>query len=315
VHSLETLLNSPYEFKGFKDLLPFTSFIKDCKEALLATVKPHDRTTKDLRVSKLGQDPLLQGLSVLGIDTQGTCSMSSWVQLAGHLYEAWLRFHLRSQGFSVKYTFYNDSQIEYLGVKGHYDFVLEVDGIDYVCEIKHVSDAYIGSILEPEKVENPRTGRLVRTGRYLSKFNESALNNDSRGYITQLSVYSEALGMPGLLFLWNKTKNRLNVVPLNQELKDLALLRVDAIVPELQSLQTIEEVFFKFPVPAPIEKIRSGKGTGEFFLPMVTRFCNEELLNCIYEIDDESGAVLDVRDRQMSVSLIKYFLEGKNGDC
>jgi hypothetical protein len=182
---------------------------------------------------------------------------------------------------------------------------MELEGQPFVCEIKHVSDGYCDGVLEPERILNPRTGKLNKTKRNLSHLKPDALNGDTRGYLTQLAVYSEALGMPGLLFLWDKKKNRVNVVPLDETTKILALMHVDDIIPKLQEIEDVSDVFRHWAVPEPQEKKLRGNPTGEFYLPFAIRYSNADLLSCLYQFDEDGETVLDVRPTQEAIARLQ----------
>lgn len=312
--TLEALLNAPFprgvEPKSFdtftaSDLYGIAQkvclhtdlveqFAKECREAVESYFTAGTHSRGGLRISKLGSEPILQAFNIIGVPIAGDDFDNLWIGLAGHFYEAWVRFVLRARGFTVHGGDYNQCEVDFDGVKGHYDFILETKlGRRIVVEVKHVSATYLDTVLESERVENPATGNMVKTGNNLSELSSSAVGSDTRGYLTQLALYRQCTGHEGLFIFWDKSRNRTHVVPMHDGLKNYLVNEVTHLLPTLRALDTIEDVLDSFEIPVPFAQRKAGKDTGLFYVPFTMRYINPVLKDALYTtfIDDAGKEV------------------------
>ncbi|TFI51017.1 hypothetical protein BLD44_028490 [Mastigocladus laminosus UU774] len=252
----------------YNDFLP--DFVEECSDSLKGMFsREFDKPT--LRVSALGKHPLLQVFTKLGFSDGGMTNFNLAMQ--GHLFEATTRFILRCRGFKILYDngFYSN-EVEWNGVKGHPDFVIETPaGRRIVCECKHVSSSFLNGFLEPEKVLNEATGNMVLTGQNSSRLSSAADNNDYRGYLEQLSVYSEALGYEALWIFWDKERNRYHVVPLDPFTRDLTLAKLETLIPKIRGCNSVREAVETFGIPEAQPQMSRNKPTGMYYVPLVFR--------------------------------------------
>ena len=230
--------------------------------------------TPKLRVSTLGKEPILQALSHLGYGDKGMDNF--YLALQGHILEAVTRLILRCRGFYIEYGegFYTN-EVDFMVVKGHPDFILKTpQGRRIVCEVKCVSGNFLDGFLEPERVESPDTGNLVKSGQRLSRLNQFAESNDYRGYIEQLSVYAHCHKLEALWVIWDKDSHQYRVVALPELTRNAAIKRVAELIPQLTSCKTLEDVFNKFEIPKPNAQKARGVETGLYYVPFTLRNSN-----------------------------------------
>lgn len=148
----------------------------------------------------------------------------------GHAFESWLGFALRRLGYRITGR---ECTIEWQGITGHVDFIVD-DA--WVVEAKCVSDRFF---------------------KFLSGY-DGVLRGDSvnewlqdRGYLTQLSIYCDATGLPGMLVFKNKNTGDVGALELTKEMSTNRLLCAAKTLNVIRSSQTFIEVFDHVEIPPP----------------------------------------------------------------
>lgn len=209
---------------------------------------PDVKEGRILRASTLGQPSVVQAMKVLGYDNKvpgvGTENRLSRLFMDGHVFEAEIIAHMEAYpGFSVVDQ---QREIEFEGVFGH---------IDGVVDTGH------GKVLIEAKTMSPY---------YFDKFIKEP--NDVRGYVTQLAIYTEALGLPGVWICKNKATSQVAMVIPNEEELVEARYRAHLLVPLLRKIETFEDIFEVFQAPEPVEEVCKKKATGRFLVPEEMRY-------------------------------------------
>jgi hypothetical protein len=222
-----------------EDLERFTKEVQWSMERQYNTHKEYS----PLRVSSLGKPEVLQGLGMLGYHEAVIPRRLRLVFFWGDMYEAWLYTQLRAYGIEVVET---QTTVDFHGVKGHTDFIVEYEGERYLLEVKTMSDRYFDCF--------------------------TRVPNDDRGYITQLSIYQHCVDLPALWLCYNKASGAMAVVGLDRTMQSNALQRAERNIPLLRQTKTLEDVFKFFEPPSPVEEVYRRKATGNFLLPPTMRF-------------------------------------------
>ena len=294
----------------------YDMFLTEVADALRSQFHGHE-FRPGLRASRLGYEPILLGLNQVGIPT-GTGVTNIWTVFAGHLYEAYVRFVFRCRGLTIGSGNFHNNYCEWLGVGGHFDFMLTTPrGLEMVVEVKHISPNVCDRLLEPETQLNASTRRLNKTGRNLSalsdasewlrevalsgrtdrtgwnlsNFKDAAFESDIAGYLSQAAFYQVATGKPAVFVICDKRRNTNHVVPLTDRIAAKAVMRMEAMIPVIQSLKTVADVFEDVEVPAPIPQFRGGVPTGDYMIPFGMRFVPEWLLESVYQPYTLNGKV------------------------
>lgn len=207
--------------------------------------------SRDYRVSSLGKPAICQALTKLGYGTEyQTANKLRYTYHTGDVFEAYLLTLAKKAGLR---TYNEQREVNFNGILGHIDAELD----DFVLEVKTMSPYYYDKF-----VVNP---------------------NDDRGYITQLSVYSDCLDKPGVWLCVNKATSEVTLVPLTEEVKAPYLKRAKALVPLLKGVKSIDDAL-AFTVPKPVDELRYRKPTGRLVLPENIKW--SELRSCLYDLVD-----------------------------
>lgn len=202
-----------------------------------------------LRMSSLGKPIVLQLLKKPSI-TEELLSLGLYLQdlpsprtaytfLLGHFFEAWVKFQLTSHGYNISIP--DDGkqhEISYNGIKGHLDIVLDSGFI----EVKTMSPTYFDKFLKEQ--------------------------DDSRGYLTQMALYQAASGKNGVWVCLNKATGE--VVMVTPKLSELerAVARVNAIVPLMQSINSLHDLEDgDIVAPEGVPEMYKRKPTGKLLMP------------------------------------------------
>lgn len=198
-----------------------------------------------LRVSQLGKPAVLQALSLLGYTKDGDHTTKlRHIFHTGDVFESYVVAYMRFMDWSVQRQ---QEELEFLGVKGHIDGVLNIPGC--------------GSTLLEFKTMSQN---------YFSAFTKAP--NDDRGYITQLAIYSAVLELPAVWCVINKGTHEVRLIEPEQEDLDAALARAVRIIPKLKQVKTLEDVVTLFKAPPAEEELYRGKATGEYKVPESMRY-------------------------------------------
>lgn len=209
---------------------------------------PNVKQTRILRASTLGYPSVIQAMKVLGYDkripAEGTENRLSRLFSDGHVFEAEVVAHLMSY---PKFKVHSQQkEIEFEGVLGHIDCVVSTPAGDIVVDAKTMSPYYFDKF-----VKNP---------------------DDARGYITQISVYGETLGLPGALLAKNKATSEVAAIQISDEDRDEALHRAHLLVPLLKKIEKFEDIYAVFEPPPPVEEVCRRNKTGRLLVPEEMRF-------------------------------------------
>ena len=90
--------------------------------------------------------------------------------------------------------------------------------------------------------------------------------------MTQLGIYTEVLGIPGVWIAKNKATSEVAVVVPNEDDLKEARYRAHLLVPLLRKIEKFEDIFQVFQAPEPIEEICKKKATGRLLIPEEMRY-------------------------------------------
>lgn len=154
----------------------------------------------------------------------------------GDWFEAWVGYTLKRMGYNIK----ENVEVTWEGMKCHIDYIVTNDyGIDIILEIKTAND------------------------RYFNQVRENGVT-DERGYLSQLLVYSQAVGMPAYWLFVNKDSMDMMLLPLeevcSQELRECKIKSISRLCQQYQSVESYNDIFEMYSPPPPaIEKNRYGE--------------------------------------------------------
>lgn len=220
-----------------------------------------------LRISQLGKPAVVQAaqlshiseeLQTLGLDIREKKDLRMIELLhRGDQWEEWVTALATIRGFP---PITQQKEVEYMGVKGHIDFLLDLGSGPVVVEVKTMS------------------------GNYFNQF--SRHQNDDRGYLTQLTCYSKALGLPGVWLCLDKSTHNVKVIPhpgeaAAQQVEE----RLSRIIPKLQSISCLKDVFEQFAPPPPVAEVFKRADTGRWLVPPSMRWSPVKYL--FYKISSE----------------------------
>lgn len=159
-----------------------------------------DRQKAGVRMSNLGKPAIVNALNKLGYSEPDPKGMLKYIFLLGDVFENSLEMFLQSYGFNIVSS---QGLVEWGGIKGSYDFIIEKDGVQTLVEAKTMSGNYSRTF-----ATNP---------------------NDDRGYVTQLALYSDATGIPGMWLCMDKSTGMMFAVEPNPSAMQMSLTRAEDI--------------------------------------------------------------------------------------
>jgi hypothetical protein len=224
-------------------------------------VQNNDRSGS-LRISQLGKPAVLQACGLIPEDLlrHGITHTDNFVNNArmlelvhrGNQWEAWATSMLEACGHSISGE---QRYVEYLGVPGHIDFIC--DGV--LVEVKTMSP------------------------RYFQQFTRKP--DDDRGYITQLACYADCLGLPAVWLCLDKNTHNVEVVPLEKagEYSVTCLERISRIIPKLQSVRSLQDVYSMFSPPPGVPEVYKKEKTGRMKVPPSMQYSS--LRGLFYQIE------------------------------
>lgn len=205
-----------------------------------------ERQKPGVRMSNLGKPAIVSALYKLGYSEPEPKGMLRYIFFLGDVFENALEVFLANYGFKIIATQMHDpnaTRVHWNGLTGHFDFIVEdVNGNQTLIEAKTMS------------------------GNYSRTFQSSP--NDDRGYLTQLALYTDATGIPGMWLCMDKSTGMIFPVEPNPGVLQASLLRADKVLQRLQSINSLEDVITKFKAP-PVnrEEVYQKQGTGRYFVP------------------------------------------------
>lgn len=187
-------------------------------------------------------------------------------------------------------------------VQGTADAVVCIDGIRYVVDFKSVNSNYFKDSWDRSLVLYYLPSHLAdhqvlnRLPLILKGLECCAAINNRRGYITQLSLYSDALHLPPMLLMLNKDTSEVVEGYITVDERDAALHRVEQIVDAWDAVECWEDIF-EYIKPPPLRKeYKNKKWTGRY-MPHVSMY-NSPIIDKVYEVlpdDDGKLIVVDYR--------------------
>lgn len=223
-----------------------------------------DRQKGGVRMSNLGKPATLLALAKLGYIEPEPKGKSRLIFHMGDMYENFLEILMQAYGIEIL-----DSQRELewkYGLTGHLDYIIKspVTGKPLIVEAKTMSDNY---------------ARLF-----------SRRQDDDRGYITQLGLYSTCTGYDSTWLCLNKGNATTFEIETNPGLFMAALERAEKVMERLQEVNTLDDVLAKFRPPPPQKEVYQRKETGDYLLPMNFRWSPfRNALYKTYEQDNNYG--------------------------
>jgi hypothetical protein len=184
-----------------------------------------DIGSKSLRASQLGKPAVLQAMDKLGIKREGD-SIQNKLKLIfhqGEIFECLAIELLKVYGFKVTLE---QAEVEFDGVKGHIDCV--------------VDDAYLLEL-------------KTMSGQYTSKFRKAP--DDTRGYVSQLAIYQDALSLPGAWLAYDKANSEafIKAYPNDPKIIAESLDRASYIIGSMDYIEKFEDIFEYFEAPPPVD--------------------------------------------------------------
>lgn len=158
----------------------------------------------------------------------------------GDTFEADAYFHLVRTGVKV---LSKQLTIEYKGVSGHVDFIIEHNGVPTVLELKSAKDSFFNSVL--------RKGV-----------------DEERGYVSQIAIYMDALGMPGAWIVYNKDNSAHTVVIPTLTDVEIALKRANTIIKTWEVAECWDDIFQFVRPPEPKKEYSDKRWTGRYLPPL-----------------------------------------------
>lgn len=225
----------------------------------LARHYSEDRQKGGLRMSSMGKPASVIALEHLGYSEPEPRGKSRLIFHTGDMFENFLEVMLQTYGIEI---ISSQGEVSYKGIKGHYDYIVNLGGQHVVVEAKTMS------------------------ANYAKQFKRGV--NDVRGYLTQLSLYWSATMLPAVWVCLDKGTNEVFIVePIEEEMYD-ALSRVDNILGRIDKINTIEDVFKQTQVPPARPEVYKGSETGRLLLP--TSMSYSTYKHALYKlVDDYNG--------------------------
>lgn len=158
----------------------------------------------------------------------------------GDTFECDAYFHLVRTGVKV---LSKQETVDWKGVSGHVDFVIELNGKPTVLELKSAKDSFFNTVL--------RKGV-----------------DEERGYVSQLSIYMDALGMPGAWIVYNKDNSAHTLVIPTLTDVEIALKRAETIRKTWEVAECWDDIFQFIRPPEPKKEYSDKKWTGRYLPPL-----------------------------------------------
>lgn len=202
----------------------------------------------------------------------------------GDTFEADGYFHFVRTGIRVVAV---HPKIDYRGIKGTGDIVIQMGDDTYLADFKSVNASYYNKVAP-------------------SKRNPLGAFTDERGTITQVAIYGAALNLTASVILYCRDDCRMMfVVPSEDEVKT-ALTRVDTIIDLWDTIDTWDDVFRYFRPPIPKAEVRKNQstgrygGTGRFFVPQSMLYSPAadlvyDIMNDVNEKGEPRAYVIDYK--------------------
>ena len=236
VEKIEALLG-----KG-KGLVGLEKFTEDIEWALRKQLDRGEEELGKLRLSNLGQCPRKIAYSIIGAEKEPLTPRARMTFLFGDIIEAVTVVLIKSAGINLHSQ---QKEVEFDGVTGHIDGIVEIDGENFLFECKSMSDYSFKD--------------LKRNG----------LDN-TWGYLTQANVYMEALGLDkAILVAVNKNTGHFTEVllPKNKHIINEAKETIQ-LVRNFEKTRNLPPRKYDF-----VPEVYRRKETGRYVLPVQCSYC------------------------------------------
>lgn len=191
-----------------------------------------------IRASNLGKPATLLALNKLGYVEPPLKGRVKFACYLGDVWESALEVFLKMHGYEIVAT---QDEIEWEGISGHFDFIVNDGKQDVLVEAKSLSEGYSRVFMrEP---------------------------NDDRGYVTQLAIYTRATQLPGAWLCFNKGSGEMYQVLPNDGQLDAALYRGQKVIERMEEVHTVADVLKAFRPPPPVPEVYRKNQTGLYKLP------------------------------------------------
>lgn len=245
-----------------------------------------------LRVSSLGKPAVELALNKLGYIPQNRKFTNKMRHIlhTGDMFEAYVRLMLRSTPMLEIVSEQQEIVWSDLGIKGHCDFIVSNRSGDAVLiEVKTMSINYF--------------------------YNFAKENNDDRGYLTQIAIYSDAVGLPGYFLCLNKVNHEATLIEPPADKMELARARVKRIVPILKNIKSLDDMLNNLSAPPPQEEVVRGNPTGKYKVPPSMQYNGlAPIFYCIEEEKNSYGKLTEYVVGYTDKSIIKEKLEALKND-
>ena len=230
-----------------------------------------DRQMGGLRLSSLGKPAVLQAMELPHIkaqlmesdlySTEEVGAKLREIFHRGDQYEAFVLMMLKLGGYTVVST---QSTVNYFGVVGHTDAIVQIAGQEVLLEVKTMSDVYFNQFTKRQ--------------------------NDDRGYITQLATYASCTGHQPLWVCINKGNHNVVVIePDMQQCMD-ALSRAQTIIPKFKEVHQLSDVLNVFSPPPGVPEVYRKQPSGKLLLhPGIKYSPYRHMFYNIYEEENGYG--------------------------
>jgi hypothetical protein len=231
--------------------------VNNIRQQLLATHAgvPTEDSGNWLRLSALGKEPCVLGCNHPEVRKQ-LVAQGLWrdayafeekVKLTfslGHYIEELILLLLQRAGYTI---LEQQTEVQWCGVVGHIDAIVGCpDGTEKLVEIKSMNDRYYN--------------QCVSYG-----------VDDSRGYLTQLSAYSEALDMDAVWIVCNKNNSDVSFIELDYDKGAARLDVVECYLDLLKSLTCCDDLY-KLPAPELVPEVHKKAQTGRMLVPQSLKY-------------------------------------------
>lgn len=221
------------------------TYAKEVRASILRQYNKQDAVgEKRLRASSLGKPAVVQAMAFLGY-SEGDILDNRLRHIfhTGDVFEAFFFAMAEAGGLPVRHQ---QADIEFDGVPGHIDGVLETPDGPLLVELKTMSD------------------------RYYSSFTRRP--NDDRGYVTQLAVYSHALNLPAAWVVINKGNHQVSVVTPDEDALTAARERATNVIAAIKEIKTFDDVFEKLAAPPLNDDVCRKQPSGKLVIPESMRY-------------------------------------------
>lgn len=217
-------------------------------QAMAQSLRRHyidDRERSGLRMSGLGKPAAVQALNHLGFYEPEPTGAPRLIFHIGDVYENWLEQQIKAYpGLDV---ISSQGEVDFMGVKGHYDFVVEGrEGDALLVEAKTMSDGY--------------SKQFVKNA------------NDARGYATQLALYNHTTGINAVWVCYNKGTGQNFIVLPDYGVLTERLGRAEDIIKRMSGLKKLDDLLNTFRAPPPYPEVYKKEETGKNLVPLNMKY-------------------------------------------